>query len=139
MNAIKDKLVQAKFTAYPEQYRQPLLIIRALIFDIAGSTDGVGSITETLKWSQPSYLTEESGSGTTIRLDQFGINQITIFVHCQTTLIGSFKTLFPELHYSKNRAIVLDLNKPLPIDILSLFIEMALTYQLNKKTRTTEK
>ena len=43
--------------------------LRQLIFATAAETDGVGKIEERLKWGQPSYLTESSGSGTTIRID----------------------------------------------------------------------
>ena len=46
------------FDTYPDEQRWPLLEIRALIFSVAGATDGVGPLVETLKWGQPRYLTE---------------------------------------------------------------------------------
>ncbi|AKJ42330.1 Domain of uncharacterised function (DU1801) [Pragia fontium] len=125
--------VQAVFDAYPEKYRRPLLAIRDLIFDVASKTEGVGRITETLKWSQPSYLTQETGSGTTIRLDRFGESHIAFFVHCQTTLVDSFRGLFQDLDYSNNRAIIFDPEADLPMDELAICIAMSLTYKLNKK------
>ncbi|MBD2786120.1 DUF1801 domain-containing protein [Xenorhabdus sp. DI] len=125
--------VNSVFNHYPERCQKSLLTIRALIFDVASKTEGVGAITEMLKWGQPSYLTLETGSGTTIRLDRFGDSHVAIFFHCQTTLIDTFRTLFPELAYSKNRAIVLDPKNDLPIDKLSICIEMALIYKLMKK------
>ncbi|MEB7885629.1 DUF1801 domain-containing protein [Serratia fonticola] len=125
------------FNSYPEQGRNMLLAIRELIFAVAAKTAGVGSITETLKWGQPSYLTLETGAGTTIRLDRFGDSHVAIFFHCQTTLIDTFRTLFPELTYSKNRAIVLDPQVALPRDELILCIEMALSYKLRKKRSQT--
>ncbi|KMW74681.1 hypothetical protein TI10_02630 [Photorhabdus luminescens subsp. luminescens] len=133
MKAFQSNEVHSVFNNYPEQYQKPLLMIRELIFDVASKTKGVGLITETLKWGQPSYLTLETGSGTTIRLDRFGHSYVAIFFHCQTTLVDTFRTLFPELTYSKNRAIVLDPKTDLPIDELSMCIEMSLTYKLRKK------
>lgn len=133
MSHIQNVGVQAVFDSYPAQYQQPLLVIRDLIFNVASQTHGVGRLTETLKWGQPSYLTEETKSGTTIRLDRFGQSQIGLFFHCQTTLINTFRVLFPELNYSKNRAIILQIDEALPIDALRICIEMALTYQLKKK------
>ncbi|PHM33120.1 DUF1801 domain-containing protein [Xenorhabdus innexi] len=134
MTAFQSHAVRSVFEHYPEGFQQPLLKVRELIFEVAAKTEGVGLITEALKWGQPSYLTLETGAGTTIRLDRFGDSHIAIFVHCQTTLIDTFRTLFPELIYSKNRAIVLDPKAELPIDELSICIEMSLTYKL-KKTR----
>ncbi|MDE9480186.1 DUF1801 domain-containing protein, partial [Xenorhabdus bovienii] len=71
MKEFKDDEVYSVFNHYPEQYQKILLTLRTLIFDTASKTAGVGPITETLKWGQPSYLTLETGSGTTIRLDRF--------------------------------------------------------------------
>lgn len=125
--------VYVVFNSYPERYQKPLLIIRELIFSVASKIEDVGLITETLKWGQPSYLTAQTGAGTTIRLDRFDESHIAIFLHCQTTLIETFRTLFPELTYSKNRAIILRLDTSLPIDELSICIEMSLTYKLKKR------
>ncbi|WP_340608430.1 DUF1801 domain-containing protein [Xenorhabdus bharatensis] len=133
MTAFQNHEVRSVFEYYPQEYQQPLLKIRELIFDVALKTEGVGVITETLKWGQPSYLTLETKAGTTIRLDRFGDTHVAIFFHCQTTLIDTFRTLFPELTYSKNRAIILDPYADLPVTELSLCIEMSLTYKLKKK------
>jgi hypothetical protein len=61
--------VEAIFRAYPVRLRQKLLFLRQLIFEAALATDGVGALEETLKWGQPSYVTAETGSGSTIRID----------------------------------------------------------------------
>ncbi|MBD2810315.1 DUF1801 domain-containing protein [Xenorhabdus sp. Vera] len=133
MKVFQSNEVQSVFNHYPKLYQMRLLMIRELIFDVASKTQGVGLITEDLKWGQPSYLTLETGSGTTIRLDRFGDSHVAIFVHCQTTLVDTFRTLFPELTYSKNRAIVLDPEADLPINELRICIEMTLTYKLREK------
>jgi hypothetical protein len=62
--------VDAVFKAYPAPIRSKLLALRRLIFDTAKATRGVGALEETLKWGQPSYLTTETKSGSTIRIDQ---------------------------------------------------------------------
>ncbi|OTA21800.1 hypothetical protein Xbed_00047 [Xenorhabdus beddingii] len=133
MKAFQCDDVHSVFNHYPERYQKLLLTIRELIFDVASKTDGVGLITETLKWGQPSYLTLETGSGTTIRLGRFGDSHVALFFHCQTTLVDTFRTLFPELTYAKNRAIVLAPEADLPTDELSICIEMSFTYRLRKK------
>ncbi|NIA46006.1 MULTISPECIES: DUF1801 domain-containing protein [Providencia] len=134
MKTISDDRVNLVFGSYPIQYQKVLLMIRELIFRTAAENKKVGTITETLKWGQPSYQTIETGSGTTIRIGRFNQSSVALFVHCQTTLIDSFRTLFPELNYSKNRAIILDINEALPIKELTICIEMALTYKLRNKT-----
>src|SRR5262245_40711930 len=62
--------VQSVFKAYPPALRAKLMALREILFDTAAMTEGVGPLTETLKWGQPSYLTEETGSGTTVRIDR---------------------------------------------------------------------
>ncbi len=65
-----DPAVEAAFGAYPAPVKAKLLALRRLIFDTAKRTKGVGALEETLKWGQPSYLTPETKSGSTIRIDQ---------------------------------------------------------------------
>src|SRR6266850_4669353 len=65
-----DPAVDAVFNAYPRPIKARLLALRRLIFDTAKTTKGVGALQETLKWGQPSYLTAETKSGSTIRIDQ---------------------------------------------------------------------
>lgn len=132
-NHFTDESVQNVFQSYPQVYRDKLLQIRDEIYATAQAAESVGSLTETLKWGQPSYVTEQSKSGSTIRIDRFDKNKVAIFFHCKTTLVSSFKDMFPELEYSKNRAIVLNPAKPLPLVELSICIKMALTYHLNKR------
>lgn len=127
------------FESYPQEIRLRLLELRKLIFTVAEETDGVGPLTETLKWGQPSYLTSISGSGTTVRIDRFCERDVAIFVHCQTTLISDFRGFFPELDYSGTRAIVCAVGAPLPVDALRLFIEMALTYKRTTRCPTTRR
>jgi hypothetical protein len=59
--------VDAVFSSYPKPIKTRLLALRRLILDTARNTKGVGALEETLKWGQPSYLTPETKSGSTIR------------------------------------------------------------------------
>ena len=123
------------FTDWPAPVRRKALAVRELIFETAAGLSSVGELEETLKWGEPAYLTPHSKSGSTIRLAwkksepaQFGI-----YFHCQTNLVDTFRTLFPnELRFDGNRALLFDEGQKLPKDVIRLCIGQALTYHLNK-------
>ena len=124
--------VAAVLDGFPKPVRRRLLEVRGLIFETAARSAGVGSLTETLKWGEPAYLTEASGSGTTIRLGWLRSSEpdCAILFNCRTTLVDSFRSQFPEAFaYHKNRAILLHASGPLPEAPLSICLSMALTYQ----------
>ncbi|QPF84341.1 DUF1801 domain-containing protein [Bradyrhizobium genosp. L] len=126
---------QTLFGAYPAPVKAKLLALRRLIFETAKATKGVGTLEETLKWGQPSYLTPQTGSGSTIRIDQVkpGADQVAVYFHCQTNLVEMFRELYPELSYGGNRAILLDVKDALPGAALRHCVGLALTYHLNKR------
>jgi hypothetical protein len=131
-----DAAVDAVFNAYPAPLKSKLLALRRLIFDTAKTTTGVGRLEETLKWGQPSYLTPETKSGSTIRIDQIksAANQYAVFFHCQTDLVETFRELYPtEFSYGGNRCIILDAKQKLPEPALRHCVALALTYHLNKR------
>ncbi|MEQ8671961.1 MAG: DUF1801 domain-containing protein [Aggregatilineales bacterium] len=128
--------IQEAFYAYPDAIRNKLLALRQMIFDVASDTDEVGQIEETLKWGQPSYLTVNPKSGTTIRIDQVSPqeNRYAMFVHCQTTLIDTFRDIYPdELTYDGTRAIIFNGDEELEVDVVKHCIQLALTYHRDKK------
>lgn len=127
--------VARAFEAFPPAVRPKLLALRRLIFETAESTEGVGPITETLKWGEPAYLTEASGAGTTIRLGWKAAapTRYALYLHCRTSLVDDFRALFPDaLSFEGNRAIVFEQSDPLPREPLALCIAMALTYHRRK-------
>lgn len=126
--------VTAVFERYPKPIREKLLELRQIVLETAASTPGTGEIVETLKWGQPSYLTVRPKSGTPIRLDAHNVaqEQIGLYVHCQTSLIDTFRQLYPGLTYEGNRAIILDAQRDLPLEALRDFIALALTYHRTK-------
>lgn len=131
--AIAEALAQ-----YSGPARLRLLQIRDLIFAVAGETEGVGPLTETLKWGEPAYLTEASRSGTTIRLgvSKSAPEQCAIFVNCQTTLIDTFRSHFADdFAFEGQRALIIPTKVPLRREPLALCLRAALTYHLQKATR----
>jgi hypothetical protein len=131
-----DSAVDAAFSTYPQPVKAKLLALRRLIFDTAKTTTGVGLLEEALKWGQPSYLTSESKSGSTIRIDQVKAEagRYAIYFHCQTDLVATFRELYPELRYGGNRSILLDAVDKLPEAEVRHCVALALTYHLRKKS-----
>ena len=142
-SSLSDSAVDAVFAAYPNPLRRRLLALRRLILETARTTAGVGALQETLKWGQPSYLTTETGSGSTIRIDRIksATDQYAIYFHCQTDLVETFRELYPrELNCVGNRCIVLNVAEAPPEAALRHCVALALTYHLNKrKTAAAER
>jgi hypothetical protein len=131
-----DPAVDAVFDAYPKPLKAKLLALRRLIFDTAKTTKGVGALQETLKWGQPSYLTPETKSGSTIRIDQVksAPGQYAVYFHCQTNLVETFRELYPkEFSYGGNRSILLNAKGEVPEAALRHCVALALTYHLTKR------
>jgi len=126
--------VEAVFKAYPPPTRAKLLALRRLIQDTAKTTEGVGRIEEALKWGQPSYLTPETKSGSTVRIDHVDGKQYAIFFHCQTDLVETFRELYPDKwSYGGNRCILLSADDRIDEAALRHCVALALTYHLNKR------
>lgn len=135
--APSDPRVAAIFSSYPKGVRTKLLALRRLILETARATDGVGQLEETLKWGQVSYLTSESKSGSTIRIDRVKSepDRYALYFHCQTRLVETFRQLYPELAYGGNRCILLDASEEIPKDALRHCVALALTYHASKRRR----
>jgi hypothetical protein len=134
--SVSDPAVDAVFSAYPKPVKAKLLALRRLIFDTAKATAGVGALEETLKWGQPSYLTPETKSGSTIRIDRLksSANQYAVYFHCQTDLVETFREMYPtELSYEGNRSIILNAEDAIPEAELRHCVALALTYHLKKR------
>ena len=131
-----DPTVQAVFDAYPPAVRAALLDLRRLILETAASTPGVGPLTEALRWKQPSYLTDQSKSGTTIRIDAVkgSDDAYALYVNCKTSLLESYRHLYPAaFRYEGQRAILFSAKAPPPETALRHCIALALTYHQAKK------
>jgi Domain of unknown function (DU1801) len=129
--------VERVFATYPSKIRAKLLELRALIFDTAASTESVGELEETLKWGEPAYVTSRSRSGSTLRIawKQSAPKQYAIYFHCQTNLVDTFRSLFPdEFAFEGNRALVFQQGDVVPIEALRHCVAMALTYHLRRRS-----
>jgi len=137
MRRFSDSDVASVFKSYPSGLRAKLMALRELVFDTAAKTAGVGPLTETLKWGQPSYLTEETGSGTTVRIDRLKAGDgYAAYFHCQSGLIGHFRELYPDtFKYEGKRAIHFAGGDRLPVRELRHCIALALTHHLRKKSK----
>ncbi len=100
--------VAAVFESHPPATRQRLMELRRLIIETAAATAGVGRIEEALKWGQISYLTPETKSGTTIRIDARG-SGVAMFVNCKTDLVARYRETYPEsFAYEGDRALLIE-------------------------------
>ncbi len=90
-------------------------------------------LVETTKWGQRAFLPNKPRIGTTVRIDIADEAHVAMYVHCQTNLVDTFRTLYPELKYEKNRAIWFPIDAPLPKDAIAFCAEAALTYHVTKR------
>jgi hypothetical protein len=128
-------LVVEALSRYPEPVRARLLELREMVFAVAAETEGVGPLTETLKWGEAAYLTEASKSGTTIRLGTIksAPGDCAVLFNCKTTLIETFRTHFADdFAFEGNRALVVSRTGALPREPLMLCLRAALTYHWRK-------
>jgi hypothetical protein len=130
--------VSRAFEAFPAPMRRRLLEVRKLIFATAKAHREVGPLAETLKWGEPAYLTQETGSGSTIRLGRVKDSErhCAVLFNCRTTLIETFRERFPDqFEYRQNRALLLNVSGALPKVPLSICLSLALTYHLDRRAR----
>ena len=127
--------VAAAYLSFPPLMREGLLALRKLIFETAAETAGVGTLEETLKWGQPAYLPARK-HGTTIRLGMANPETCALYVHCQTSLIDSYRQVFPtEFRYESTRAVLVPTNGDYAAEALQQIAAMALTYHRDKAHR----
>jgi hypothetical protein len=125
------------FDSFPAPIGKRLLQVRDLIFATAAAHDNVGRLTETLKWGEPAYLTDETGSGSTIRLGRLkDSDHAAILFNCKTTLVDTFRERFPDqFEYRQTRALLLPVAGKLPEQELSICLSLALTYHLDRRKK----
>ena len=124
------------FDEFPDPVRKRLMEMRGLIYKTAALSEGVGALSEELKWGQPSYLTSETKSGTTIRLGTLKQNpgQIALFVPCQTNLIARMRREYrADFQFIGKRALLVPLTGKLPQEKLMHCMQMALRYHTDRK------
>ncbi|MGD1935585.1 MAG: DUF1801 domain-containing protein [Candidatus Phaeomarinobacter sp.] len=127
-------------SGYSKTVQPSLKRLRKLVHEVVSATPEIGEIVETLKWGQPSFLPKRARIGTTVRMDAVSETppRVALYFHCQTTLVDTFRHLYPDaLEFKGNRAVLLDASKPLPEAELRHCIEMALIYHVAKRASAT--
>ena len=107
--------------------------LREIVHDTAASNPKVGPLTETLKWGEPSFLTDKSRSGTTLRICWKAKTpaEIGLFVICRTDMLEQVRALFPDaFRFEGTRAAYLPLSQPIPVDAVSFLTSRTQTYHL---------
>lgn len=128
--------VELVFDNYPNPVRNKMLSLRKLVIETAREIDEITKLEETLKWSEPSYLTK---IGSTIRMDwkPKSPNQYAMYFQCTSRLVETFKVLFKNtLKFEGKRAIVFQLEDEIPTEELKYCIKAALTYHKVKHIPT---
>ncbi len=131
MRPFADENVKAAYAAFPPVAFEMAMILRDLIFSVAWDTPEVGPIEETLKWGQPSYLTPETKSGSTLRIGVAKQGGAALFAHCATDIISTYASIFPDTDQIEgNRAVIFTSPDKIVPERLRLLIYHALTYHL---------
>jgi hypothetical protein len=128
--------VLTAFDAFPPEARHRLADIRAMILGVAADDPRIGAISEALKWGEPAYLTEATGSGSTIRLGRprKAPDRVAIYFICRTSLVDEFRERFGEdYEYEGTRAVLIPLAAPLQTAQIEFMLSRALTYHLRPR------
>ncbi|WP_341368451.1 DUF1801 domain-containing protein [Yoonia sp. BS5-3] len=129
-----DEKVKAAYDAFPGEGRAMALQLRDLIFAVAADNPAVGAIEETLKWGQPSYLTPQTKSGSTLRIGMAKQGGAALFAHCATDIISTYASSFPGADLIEgNRAVIFASPDKIVPERLRLLIYHGLTYHLRDR------
>lgn len=123
--------VKAVLTTYPAAATARFMDIREIVYAAAADTPGTGPLTETLKWGEPAYLTETSGTGTTLRIawKPGDPERIGVYLNCRSSLIEDIRTLHPgTFEIEGTRGLMLALGTPLPTEALGHVARLAQGY-----------
>ncbi len=125
--------VKTVFDNYPETVKDKMLNLRELILETAKETEEVLELEETLKWGEPSYIAKH---GSTLRIDwkKKTPNQYAMYFNCSSQLVATFRIVFKQtFDFEGNRALVFQINEPLPENELKQCVKAALRYHKIKK------
>ncbi len=122
--------------SYPVSARKKLEGLRQLILETAGELEDINAIEETLKWSEPSYVTK---TGSTLRIDwkEKTPGQYAMYFNCNSRLVTTFKMLYADtFQFEGNRAIIFQIDRKVPKAELKNCITAALRYHKVKHLPT---
>ncbi|MGH1340351.1 MAG: DUF1801 domain-containing protein [Nannocystales bacterium] len=128
VSSIANPDVRAKFETYPPAMQTKLLRLRRLIVESAREHGVLGTLQETLKWNEPSYLAK---GGSAVRFDYKPAmpDRYALYFQCQTKLIATFREVHRDaFEFEGNRAIVLKRSAKVLVRPLKHCIGLALRY-----------
>ncbi len=113
-----------------------MAMARRLIEQAARETEGVGPLTESIKWGEPSFTPARRDTGSSVRVQQRGNGDVALMFICRTGLVDDFRDIYGErLPFEGNRAIVLKSGQEFDAAAVKHCIALALTYHRRKRTR----
>ena len=128
LNLTTHPTVLTVFDNYPDSIREKMYYLRELVLEVAEATENIPALEETLKWGEPSYITNK---GSTLRMDWKAKKpeQYALYFQCTSKLVPTFKEVFGDLFsYEGNRAIIFPLNAEIPEVELKKCITATLNY-----------
>ena len=131
-----DPRLKTVFANYPDVVRDKMQRLRELVIETAKETEGVTVLEETLKWGEPSFI---SNIGSTLRMDwkEKNPDQYAMYFQCTSRLVDTFSMLFQHVfQFEGKRAIIFQLNQKIPELELKECIKAALTYHKVKELIT---
>jgi DNA-3-methyladenine glycosylase I len=110
--------------------------LRALIFETARETEGVGALAESLKWGEPSFAPARPRIGSSVRLAIRDKNTVAMLFICHTHLVDRFREIYPgTFAFEGNRALLFRTDEMLPADETKHCVAMALTWHLARRKK----
>lgn len=118
--------VKDVFNSAPSQVQTGMHRLRDLIFEVAQDIDRGLTVSETLKWGQPSFVVQ---GGSPLRIAARKEGGFALYAICQTSLIGDFAETFPNMDKIEGtRAVLFDNIDEIDDARHGLLIRHALTY-----------
>jgi hypothetical protein len=136
MTAFANPHVEKAFDSFPENVRPQLLRLRKIVLATAAETEGIGPLDETVKRGLPAYLTNESRSGSTIRIGEVRDRPgyYAVFFNSQLPLVEQFRSQFSGLfEFEGEHAIAFHADDDIPLAAVCSCIRTALTYYLHEE------
>lgn len=127
--------IQNVLLDWPQTAQARFQELRKIVIETAAAHAAVGPLTETLKWGEPSFLTQIGRSGSTLRIAWKAKHptEIGLFVICHTDLIEQVRTHYPTaFRYDGSRAAYQCLTQPIPSDAVSYLAMRAQTFHLKE-------
>ena len=113
--------------SYPLLVQKKILQLRAILIEQASKMDG-DFLEETLKWGEPSYVTQY-GSTVRIAWKKSQPNHYAIYFNCHTKLVATFKELYhDQFRFEGNRAIVFHVDDEINLRAIQHCIGLSLNY-----------